>query len=135
MEATPRDTAPVGRSAVVPVGASHLAWEDGLPTGLRFLAPPARAAAWVLLSAAAYAASFHAGCALLAWVALVPLLLTATRLGPGWAAIAGLAWGIVDAYGVGWWFPGMLAGFFGSLAIGGGAGILVVGLLQRRLVS
>lgn len=69
--------------------------------------------ALVVLSAALYSALFPPlSLRLLAWIALVPFLAVSARLTPGWAALGGFVFGITVGFGVYWWFPGMLTGFF-----------------------
>lgn len=66
-----------------------------------------------VLSAILYGASFPPlSLAPLIWVALVPLLVAAVRVSPARAACCGLVWGVVAAYAVGWWFPGMMSSYF-----------------------
>lgn len=48
----------------------------------------------------------------LAWGVLVPLLVAAQRSGVAWAALCGAAWAVAASFGIAWWFPGMLEGFF-----------------------
>jgi apolipoprotein N-acyltransferase len=63
-----------------------------------------------LISAGLYAASFPPlSLSLLAWVALVPLFVAAAWVPPGPAALCGLLWGVVAAYGVSWWLPAMVS--------------------------
>src|SRR5438552_2270169 len=72
---------------------------------------------WPLLltigSATLYAASFPPlALSSLAYVALVPWLIACSRVAPRRAALLGMLWGVVAAYGVGWWFPEMLTDYF-----------------------
>lgn len=72
-----------------------------------------RPALLALSSGALYAAAFPPlELFPLAWVALVPLLVAATRVRPLAAAGLGFVWSIAAVAGVGHWFPGMIAGFF-----------------------
>ncbi len=73
-----------------------------------------------VLSALLYALSFPPVSFFpLAWVALVPFFLSASMVRPIYAAGYGILWGILAAYGVGWWFPEMLAHYFAvSLLVG-----------------
>ena len=65
-------------------------------------------------SGAIYAAAFPpVSCALVAWVALVPLLVACATLSPLRAALAGMCWTMVAAAGVAAFLPGMLARYFG----------------------
>jgi len=48
----------------------------------------------------------------LAWIALCPFFAAAARAQPRCAALLGLCWSIAAAYGVGWWFPGMIVDYF-----------------------
>lgn len=91
-----------------------------------------------LLSAGLYALSFPPfALSFLAWIALVPFFLVAASVGPGVAALYGFLWCLAAAYGVGWWFPGMIAGYLqvplaigwmGFLAVGSGmAGVYFAG--------
>ena len=69
--------------------------------------------ALTILSAGLYAASFPPlSFGPLAWVALAPFFAAVIRVGPRRAALLGCLWGVVAAYGVGWWFPGMVSGYF-----------------------
>src|SRR5262245_41940266 len=79
-----------------------------------------RAFAATVVSAGLYALAFPpVSWWPLMWIALVPLLLVCARLPPARAAAWGLLWGVGMAYGVGWWFPGMIAGYFDRpLAVG-----------------
>jgi apolipoprotein N-acyltransferase len=66
-----------------------------------------------ILSATLYAASFPPlSLAPLAWVALVPFLVVISSMRPGPAAAWGLLLGLVGAYGLAWWLPGMVASYF-----------------------
>jgi apolipoprotein N-acyltransferase len=66
-----------------------------------------------LLSAGLYAASFPPlSLAPLAWVALAPFFAAVALVPPGRAAALGCVWGVAAAYGVGWWFPAMVSGYF-----------------------
>src|SRR5712692_1023270 len=64
----------------------------------------------------------------LVWVALVPFFLAASMVRPRSAAACGVLWGVVAAYGVGWWFPGMLAHYFGFPIVVGWVGFFAVGI-------
>jgi apolipoprotein N-acyltransferase len=69
--------------------------------------------ALTIVSALLYGASFPPwSVAPLAWVALVPLLAAVVRVSPLRAACCGVIWGVVAAYTVGWWFPGMVSSYF-----------------------
>jgi apolipoprotein N-acyltransferase len=82
---------------------------------------------YVLLAAAIYALSFPPiGRAPLGWVALAPLLVASARVGPTRAAWYGLVFGVAMAWGVGWWFPGMIASYFDQPRVTGWLGFLVV---------
>jgi len=73
-----------------------------------------------LLSAMLYAAAFPpARLDWLAWVALVPLLAVAARRRPIPAARAGLVFGTTAGVLVSWWFPEMVAAFFGVSPVAG----------------
>jgi apolipoprotein N-acyltransferase len=61
-----------------------------------------------------YALAFVPGLWIVAWVALVPLLIGAARTTPQRAGALGVLWAVVAAYGVGWWFPGMIEQFFAT---------------------
>lgn len=64
-------------------------------------------------SAALYAAAFPPwDVSPWAWIALAPLFVAATRVTPGRAAFCGALWGLLAAYGVGTWFPGMVTDYF-----------------------
>src|SRR5262245_20878764 len=66
-----------------------------------------------LLSAGLYAASFPPlSLVPLAWVALAPFFAAAALVRPRQAALLGCMWGVAAAYGVGWWFPAMVSGYF-----------------------
>jgi apolipoprotein N-acyltransferase len=83
--------------------------------------------ALICVSAGLYAASFPPfSLAPLAWIALAPLFAALVRLPPGRAAIAGCVWGIVAAYGVGWWFPSMVSGYFEAPPVVGWIAFVVV---------
>lgn len=65
-----------------------------------------------LLSSTLYALSFPPfSLSFIAWIALVPFFLAIVLVGPGVAALYGFLWCLAAAYGVGWWFPGMIAGY------------------------
>jgi apolipoprotein N-acyltransferase len=69
--------------------------------------------ALTLLSAGLYAASFPPlSLAPLAWVALAPFFAAVALVRPRRAAALGCVWGVTAAYGVGWWFPAMVSGYF-----------------------
>jgi apolipoprotein N-acyltransferase len=69
--------------------------------------------ALTLLSAGLYAASFPPlSLAPLAWVALAPFFAAVALVPPRRAAALGCVWGVAAAYGVGWWFPAMVSGYF-----------------------
>jgi apolipoprotein N-acyltransferase len=83
----------------------------------------------VLLSAALYAASFPPlALGPLMWVALAPLFVAASRVGPLAAGLLGLAWGAAVGIGIALFLPGMLAGFFGVPT-----GLAWLGLLAAAL--
>jgi apolipoprotein N-acyltransferase len=66
-----------------------------------------------LLSAGLYAASFPPlSLAPLAWLALAPFFAAVALVRPAQAALLGCVWGVTAAYGVGWWFPPMVSGYF-----------------------
>ena len=48
----------------------------------------------------------------LAWVALVPLLVALSQVGPGRGALLGLLFAVTGTVAVAWWFPAMLERFF-----------------------
>lgn len=82
-----------------------------------------------VLSALLYALSFPPVSFFpLAWVALVPFFLSASMVRPIYAAGCGILWGILAAYGVGWWFPEMLAHYFAVSLIAGWLGFLAVSI-------
>jgi apolipoprotein N-acyltransferase len=82
-----------------------------------------------VLSALLYALSFPPVSFFpLAWVALVPFFLSASRVRPVYAAGYGILWGILAAYGVGWWLPEMLADYFAVSLIVGWLGFLAVSI-------
>ncbi len=82
-----------------------------------------------VVSAALYAASFPPlGLAPLAWVALAPFLVAAVRVRPLGAACLGTLWGVLMGFGVAWWLPAMIAGYFELPAVAGWLGFLVVAL-------
>jgi apolipoprotein N-acyltransferase len=69
--------------------------------------------ALTLLSAALYAASFPPlSLAPLAWVALAPFFAAVALVRPRQAAVLGCVWGVAAAYGVAWWLPAMVSGYF-----------------------
>jgi apolipoprotein N-acyltransferase len=69
--------------------------------------------ALVLLSAALQAAALPPiGWSGVAWVALVPLLVALRGLGVVGSALAGLLWGTVAVWGVGYWVPIALATYY-----------------------
>ncbi len=63
----------------------------------------------------------------LGWIALAPLFAACALVSPARAAVCGLLWGILYAYGVGWWFPGMIADYFERPAWVGWVVLIVVG--------
>jgi apolipoprotein N-acyltransferase len=74
--------------------------------------PPGMSLLLTFLSASLYALSFPPfSLSFLAWIALIPLLYAASRTSPLVAAMCGLLWAIGAAYGVGWWFPGMVTNY------------------------
>ena len=85
-----------------------------------------------LLSALLYAASFPPlALAPLAWLALVPLLIALSRVGPAAGAALGWAFSFTSGALLAHWLPGMLAGFFSlglpaALATAAGAVLLCV---------
>src|ERR1043166_4098551 len=80
-----------------------------------------------VLSALLYTLSFPpASLFPLAWVALVPFLLSTSMVHPCCAAVYGVLWGMVVAYGVGWWFPETLAHYFRFSLVIGWLGFFVV---------
>src|SRR5262245_27522948 len=82
-----------------------------------------------VLSALLYALSFPPVSFFpLAWVALVPFFLSASRVRPVYAAGYGILWGILAAYGVGWWLPEMLADYFAVSLLVGWLGFLGVSI-------
>jgi apolipoprotein N-acyltransferase len=88
---------------------------------------------WVPLSAALYSAAFPPlAVRWLAWVALVPLFAAAARLPVRRAAVAGLLWGVLAAYGCGWVLPGMVADYFGLPAW---VGWIVFGVVSTLLAG
>src|SRR5262249_53790120 len=69
--------------------------------------------ALTLLSGVLYAASFPPlSLAPLAWVALAPFFAAVTLVGPRRAAVLGCIWAVTAAYGVAWWLPSMVSGYF-----------------------
>jgi len=90
------------------------------PTRRAGMCPPLAALALSGLSGTLYALCFPPlSLAPLAWVALAPLLVAVSRLPARQAAVCGVVWTFVAAYGVGWWFPAMIAAYFGvSLFVG-----------------
>jgi apolipoprotein N-acyltransferase len=79
-----------------------------------------------IASATLYALSFPpAGLAPLAWVALVPFLVVASRLRPGPGAVWGTVLGALGVFAVAWWFPGMVARYFEISPVLGGLGLAV----------
>jgi apolipoprotein N-acyltransferase len=69
--------------------------------------------ALTLLSAGLYAASFPPlSLAPLAWVALAPFFAAVALVRPRRAAVLGCVWGMTVAYGVAWWLPAMVSGYF-----------------------
>ena len=82
----------------------------------------------MVFSALLYALSFPpVSCFPLAWVALVPFFLAASKVRPGYAAAYGILWGVVMACGVAWCFPRMLTNYFGLSPIVGWVGLFAVG--------
>ena len=83
-----------------------------------------------LTSAALYACCFPpVSATLLGWIALAPLLAVATRVSASGAAGIGLLWAVAAAYGVGWWFPGMIVGYFGLAPVWGWLGFGVAAVM------
>lgn len=67
----------------------------------------------VALSAGLYAAAFPPlAVRWLAWIALAPLFAAVASLSVTRATLAGLAWGVLAAYGCGFVLPGMVADYF-----------------------
>src|SRR2546426_7151917 len=64
----------------------------------------------------------------LAWVGLVPFFVAASMVRPSVATACGVLWGVVAASGVGWWFPGMLAHYFGFPIVVGWVGFFAVSI-------
>jgi apolipoprotein N-acyltransferase len=96
-------TSPIARAAPCAARPARRWFPRGTPTSL----------ALVCLSAALYAATFPPlSLAPLAWVALTPFFAALARTSPARAALLGCLWGVGIAYGVGWWFPGMVSGYF-----------------------
>lgn len=84
-----------------------------------------------VLAGAAYAASFPPlSSAILAWVALAPLLVACAALSPLYAAIAGACWALAAITGVAWCLPGMLSGYFGLDLAASWVAALAIALLQ-----
>jgi apolipoprotein N-acyltransferase len=78
-------------------------------------------------SALLYAAAFPPlGLHPLAWVALVPWLVAASRATPAAAAGLGVVWSLVLGLGVAGWLPGMIERFFDTSAAWGWAGLVGV---------
>ncbi len=89
-------------------------------------------------SAALYASSFPPlSVGFVAWIALVPFLVAAGRVRPVGAAALGLLWTVVAAYGVGWWFPEMIVGYFELRPVWGwvGFGAAAVALAGAYLAA
>ena len=86
----------------------------GRAAGAGALAPFALAA----LSGAAFAAGFPPlSWSIVAWLALVPLLVACAVLSPLRAAMAGMCWTATAALGVAWFLPAMLSNYFGLAAV------------------
>jgi len=82
-----------------------------------------------VLSALLYASTFPPiSAAPLMWIALVPWLRACMLAPPRRAAGLGAVFGILAAYGVGWWFPAMLAEYFELSAVFGWVGFFAVSL-------
>jgi apolipoprotein N-acyltransferase len=103
----------------------------GAFTRLAGIRPPTGAVALSALSGALYALCFPPwSLAPLAWVALVPFFVAVAQLRPPQAAVCGVVWTFVAAYGVGWWFPAMIAAYFEvSLLVGWLGFVAVTGTL------
>ena len=83
-----------------------------------------------VLSALLYALAFPPwSLSWLAWFALAPFLVAVTRVGARTAAFCGGLWALVAAYGVGWWFPSMIASYFSVPPAVGWLGFLAVSVL------
>lgn len=90
--------------------------------------------ALIALSAAAYAACFpplswHAA----AWVALVPFLAVAGRVGPLAGAGAALLWGTLATVAVAWWLPVTLATYFSTATWVGWLGVVAIGAVYAGI--
>jgi len=87
------------------------------------------ALALTLVSAGLYAASFPPlALAPLAWIALAPFFAAVALVRPRRAAVLGCVWGVAAAYGVGWWFPAMVSGYFATSRVVGWVVFFVVAL-------
>ena len=92
----------------------------------------------VLGSAALYAAALQTSAGpLLGWLALAPFLAACATATPRRAFALGILLGLATTVSVAWWFPGLVARFFGSSpALGwlalGIVGVTADGLPTRR---
>lgn len=76
-----------------------------------------RQLALVVLSGCGLALAFPpCDVTLASWVALVPFFWVIGELSPGRAALAGLVWGTVHTWGIGWWVPLAISGYWGQPA-------------------
>src|SRR5262249_32225166 len=83
--------------------------------------------ALTLLSGVLYAASFPPlSLAPLAWVALAPFFAAVTLVSPRRAAVLGCVWAVTAAYGVAWWLPSMVSGYFQASRLVGWSIFLVI---------
>jgi apolipoprotein N-acyltransferase len=102
----------------------------------------------ILLSASAYCLAFPPwNISVIAWIALVPLLLALRGIGAWMGAAGGLLWGTAVLSGIGYWVPGALArywqqpywfGFFFALGVAVvfmGLYFAVFGLAYGRLCA
>lgn len=81
------------------------------------------------LSAILYAGSFRPlSWPFLAWVALVPFFLVLVKVRPVRAMLYGMVWGLIAAYGVGWWFPSMVAAYLQVAPVFGWVGFFAVSI-------
>ncbi len=88
------------------------------------------AVALAALSGALYGLALAPGVSpVLAWVALVPLLVASARVGVAMGAVCGLLFAAVATGAVASWFPEMLRGFFGLSPAGSLLGWLAAALL------